>query len=225
MDFETRISLIEQALAGPLPGIVAKNEFWPRAVPAAPTEGERFERAAVLILLYEREGRVAFPLMERTHFDGDAHSGQISLPGGRLEAGEGAIEAALREAEEELHIRSGDLRVLGQLSPHWIPVSSYLVHPVVAWAEREPEFRLDEREVAALIRCSVEELEDHASRGSFVLTRAGRETRVPCWKLDAGTLWGATAMILAELLALFAESRKATPGSWSEGPPSSRPAT
>jgi 8-oxo-dGTP pyrophosphatase MutT (NUDIX family) len=188
----------------------AKNEFWPRTVAAAPSEGEPFERAAVLILLYEREGKVSFPLMERTHFDGDAHSGQISLPGGRVQAGENAIEAALREAEEELHIRSADLRVLGQLSPHWIPVSSYLVNPVVARAESEPDFRLDEREVAALIRCSVEQLEGQTDRDSFVLTRAGREIEVPCWKLDAGILWGATAMILAELLALFAESRGAT---------------
>ena len=63
--------------------------------------------------------------MRRTHVEGDVHAGQISLPGGGRHFGETLEQTALREAQEELGIDPGSVRVLGRLSLQWIPVSGY----------------------------------------------------------------------------------------------------
>lgn len=206
MEFRSRIHRVERALAKELPGEAAKRRFWPRKFPSEPGPDDSVSHAAVLVCLFpesDDKGPTALPLMERTAVHGDVHSGQISLPGGSFEAGEDAVACALREAHEELGIRPDTLRVLGQLSPHWIPVSGYLVEPVVATCAERPRFIADDREVAAVIQTTIEQLEDPQLRGTFQFERDSRRMEIPCWKLEEGTLWGATAMILAELLAMF----------------------
>src|SRR5690348_4743904 len=70
---------------------------------------------SVLILLYEDHGVVKFPLIKRPTYTG-AHSGQVSLPGGKVEAGEDVVDAALREAQEEIGVNRNDIEVIGRLS-------------------------------------------------------------------------------------------------------------
>jgi 8-oxo-dGTP pyrophosphatase MutT (NUDIX family) len=160
----------------------------------------------VLILLHERGGEVALPLIRRTVLHGDVHSAQVALPGGGRQQGESEVDTALRETREELGIDLKGIQLLGSLSPHWIPVSGYLVAPFVAVIDQLGAVNPDPIEVEELLLTSVERLEDSSSRSSFVHPRGGTAA-IPCWRLDEDILWGATAMILAELLALMRDSR------------------
>ena len=178
--------------------------MWPRGL-----SSNRFNRppndarlAAVLILLYERQGQICFPLQRRREVIGDPHGGQISLPGGSREGNERVEATALREAQEELGIDPEHVKILGRLSRLWIPVSHFKVRPVVAWAKSEPAYRLDPGEVEELIVCSLEELENPQRLVKFPRKIGGNDRQVPAWRLDEGYLWGATAMILAELISI-----------------------
>jgi 8-oxo-dGTP pyrophosphatase MutT (NUDIX family) len=178
--------------------------MWPQGL-----SSDRFNRppadarlAAVLILLYEQKGRICFPLQRRKEVIGDPHGGQISLPGGSREGNERVEATALREAREELGIEPDRVRILGRLSRLWIPVSHFKVRPVVAWTESEPAYRLDPGEVEQLIVCSLEELESPQRLVKFRRRIGGSNRHVPAWRLDEGYLWGATAMILAELISI-----------------------
>jgi 8-oxo-dGTP pyrophosphatase MutT (NUDIX family) len=133
------------------------------------------------------------------------HTGQVSLPGGRIEPGESAEAAALREAQEEVAIDPGDVEVLGRLTPLPIGVSRHLLHPIVAVAPRRPDFRVTEAEVEQLIEVPLALLQDP--------TAVGHEQRpyslpphtlmdVPYFNVSGVRVWGATAMVLAEFLTL-----------------------
>jgi 8-oxo-dGTP pyrophosphatase MutT (NUDIX family) len=208
-----RLSTLAEALAGPLPGEAGQRLMWPSHLPTGrfrdvPADARL---AAVLILLYEEEGTLRFPLQRRRAVDGDPHGGQISLPGGAREGREKVEETALREAREEMGIDPDQVRILGRLSRRWVPVSHYKVRPVVGWTERVPEYRLDPREVDELIVCSLDELEDPRRMVSFPRRWEGVEYQVPGWRLESGILWGATAMILAELITLLRTAEGSTP--------------
>jgi 8-oxo-dGTP pyrophosphatase MutT (NUDIX family) len=208
-----RIRNLAAALRGPLPGEAGQRLMWPAHLPrgrfAHPPTDARL--AAVLILLYEDNGRICFPLQRRCAVVGDPHGGQISLPGGSRKGRERVEETALREAEEEMGIRPEHVHVLGRLSRRWIPVSYYKVRPVVAWTDQHPEFRLDPGEVDELIVCSLEELEDPRRLVTFERRWDGRTYEVPAWHLEQGLLWGATAMILAELITLLRRAEDLPP--------------
>ena len=137
---------IRQALADELPGEPAKAVMMPR--PRRPFASDRpLEPAAVLILLRSTSEGVRLPLIVRRSVDGDAHAGQISLPGGRREHGEDILETALRETREELGIDTGGIEILGRLSPQRIPVSAFEVHPFVGWSQEEFDYDPEPTEV------------------------------------------------------------------------------
>jgi len=106
----------------------------------------------VLILLYPEAGELRFPLIQRSS-GLNHHANQIGLPGGALEAGESAIEAALRESREELGIDTETVEILRELSPLGLSVSAYTVYPVVGYTEKVRSFALtQQRWPAALPR-------------------------------------------------------------------------
>lgn len=139
-------------LAAPLPGLDAQLTMAPRPRPGwDPTVVPPGLRdAAGLLLVYPHEGRWHVPLTERgatlRH-----HTGQVSLPGGRVDPGESAQGAALRELAEEVGLDLPDSAVLGLLDDY--PTrSGYVITPVVVWGGDEPELRADPREVAEVHR-------------------------------------------------------------------------
>lgn len=204
MVHDPRLEHLRRALALPLPGDRAKVDLAPRPalgrLGQAPPADAR--AAAVLILLVPEEGSLHLPLLLRETVLGDVHSGQIALPGGGSDLGEDAIGTALREAHEELGIDPRDVEVFGVLSPQWIPVSGYVVTPVVGVCRARPTLDPDPVEVAGALWTTIERL--HSEPLSVRPWRRG-ETVMQCpgWELEEGFLWGATAMILAELLALI----------------------
>ena len=202
---------LKRALAAPLPGLDAQLRMAPRfrdgTEPRAQRDGLR--HAAALLLLYPREGQWYVPLTLRgstlRH-----HTGQVSLPGGRLDDGESVEAAALREAHEEIGVAPAEVDVLGQLTPLPIEVSGHLLHPVVGAAAARPSFVLHEHEVETLIEVPLTELR----RMDVVQWEVRQRARppfgdmdVPCFDVGGVRVWGATAMVLAEFLAVLEAAR------------------
>jgi 8-oxo-dGTP pyrophosphatase MutT (NUDIX family) len=162
----------------------------------------RWTEAAVLVLFYPGPAGLTLLLTRRTDRL-DHHRAQISCPGGAREEGESLLDAALREAEEEVGVPRDEVEVLGPLAPLRIPVSGYLVHPFVAVLPRRPDLRPDPREVAEVIEAPLAHLLRAEARSEADLVYGGRVRRVPVFDLPGvgpPPLWGATAMILSGLI-------------------------
>lgn len=156
-----------------------------------------------------RVPRVLRSTSERAHIvltvraDALRHGGQVSLPGGVVEPGETLEQAALREAHEEVALPLAPVRVLGALTSLDIPVSGFRLHPIVAVTETQPPLTPADGEVARILEIAVDELLDPAN---FVRTRRERDGVgyvVPAFRVCGHEIWGATAMVLAEFLAVL----------------------
>lgn len=199
---------LERRLKGPLPGDVAHARFSPR-----PPRGGSFARvapdnarqAAALILLYP-SGASAYslPLTVR-HADLPDHAGQISLPGGRIDVGETAEAAALREAHEEIGVDPASVRILGSLTPLYVMVSRFVITPFIGVVDARPDFQPAEREVAELLEVPLSQLRDPGLLKWGTRTREGYVVDFPYLKIGDHQVWGATAMILGELLTILDE--------------------
>lgn len=199
---------LRERLARPLPGASAQWEMAPpyrRALLERLSEElARARAAAVLILLYPNGLDLAFPLTRRT-FHVAYHKGQISLPGGACEPGESPAEAALRETEEELGPLEDPVELLGSLTPLFVPPSGFMVHPVVGYLPRRPRFRPAPIEVAEVLEATLSWLLDPRHQGEEEREVDGVRWRIPVFRLGNHTIWGATAMILAEFRAIVRE--------------------
>jgi 8-oxo-dGTP pyrophosphatase MutT (NUDIX family) len=208
--FEQFIAALHHDLQQPLPGRAAQYNMAPMPRPGSErddTPDPNARQSSVLLLFYPYEETAYFPLILRPTYPG-VHSGQVSLPGGGFEQGDGdLIHTALREAREEIGINPSQVNVIGQLSSLYIRPSNNLVLPVVGWAAERPTFLPDPREVALLIEASLLEFLDPANRRTEEWELPGRSATVPLFGVQNQTVWGATAMILGELLALPALRR------------------
>jgi 8-oxo-dGTP pyrophosphatase MutT (NUDIX family) len=136
------------------------------------------------------------------------HGGQVSLPGGVVEPGETFEQAALREAHEEVALPLAQVRVLGALTPLDIPVSGFRIHPIVAVTASRPPLTPADGEVARILEVGVDQLLDPAHFVRTSREHDGRRYVVPAFRLGDHEIWGATAMILAEFLALLGWPRE-----------------
>jgi 8-oxo-dGTP pyrophosphatase MutT (NUDIX family) len=168
------------------------------------TPGPDARQGGVLALLYLYGGHVHLPLILRPTYTG-VHSGQVGFPGGGREPVDVDLTAtALREAYEEIGVSPHEVEVLGHLSPLFVIASNYLVHPTVGWCGHRPAFRNDPYEVALLLETPLAHLLDPATAQREVWTLRGRAVDVPFYQVANQTVWGATAMMLSELLSLSA---------------------
>jgi 8-oxo-dGTP pyrophosphatase MutT (NUDIX family) len=196
---------VQKGLWAPLPGILAQLAMAPEPRPGHKAYFEvedTCRKAGVLILFYVKDGRLTLLLTRRTervlH-----HRGQISLPGGEQHPGESLEATALRETIEELGLDLTAVRILGRLTPLYIPASNYCIYPTVAVLPGPLVFHLQPEEVEEAIEVSLEVLADPASVRRETWHYGGLDHDVPFYAFGSHKIWGATAMVLAELLALL----------------------
>lgn len=193
--------LLANQLKTPLPGPLAHEPL--RATPIGPIK-PKFDHqvqpkpGSVLILLYEEEGKILFPLTKRPDYLG-THGGQISLPGGKAEPGESIIDTALREAEEEIGVSVKQIEILGTLSEFFVIPSNFMVTPVVGFLKGSPMFNPDPKEVVKVLHGSLDELvRDDAVHTKEILAAKMFPMMAPHFEIEEEVVWGATAMILNE---------------------------
>lgn len=196
------IELLREELKKDLPGSGAQYKMAP-GLRLRIRPGAAVKKAAVLILLYPDGESLSTVFIRRPKYIG-IHSGQISLPGGKMEQNDTDIAVtALREAEEEIGINRNDVEILGQLSQLFIPVSNMIVYPVIGFIAEKPIFRPQQGEVTELIETAVEEfLRPGIIQDKIELIRF-RRTVVPCYNIHGHRIWGATAMIMSEFTELL----------------------
>jgi hypothetical protein len=127
------------------------------------------------------------------------------LPGGAYEPADRDLAAtALRETWEEIGVPQDAVTLLGALTPLYVPVSSFVVYPYVGAAASVGPFVCQAREVAEALTIPVAALA--AGGGSMEVFRRGRAEHVPCYRYGTVAMWGATAMITAEFLSVWADA-------------------
>lgn len=202
------IQFLKNRLQHPLPGDAVRMQMAPSPA-RAQIDDEAIlvaKKAAVMILLFKKAAKWHTVFIQRSHNENDRHKGQISFPGGAYENNDANFEqTALREAEEEIGIPAKDIELLGRLSMMYIPVSGFVVHPFVGYLNYTPSYLAQESEVAEILEIPLSLLSNPSIKKKKNLTTAhGYELKnVPYFDLSGKTLWGATAMMSNEFLALF----------------------
>lgn len=200
---------LTEKLQQPLPGRAAQLRMAHaiRGNYKEPTKDARI--ACVLALLYQKNNEWHIVLIERASSNSnDRHKGQVSFPGGKLEKSDTSLQAAaIREAEEEIGIIGHDVRILGELTELYIPVSNFLVYPFVGILDYAPIFKAQEEEVANIFEVPLSDLLSLKNRKTKDMKVSSNiiMKNVPYFDLEGYVVWGATAMMLSELCDLLSD--------------------
>jgi len=183
----------------------------PRWRELAVEPGERVRKAAVLMLFGALDNVPAVSekllapadldvlLLQRAQTLED-HPGQVAFPGGGIDPGESAVNAALREGEEETGLNPAGVDVLGVMPELALPRGNFLVTPVLAWwAAQSPVRVVDYGESAQVFRVPVRDLLDPDNRVMATVSRAGQTFQSPAFTVNGVVVWGFTGMILNQL--------------------------
>jgi 8-oxo-dGTP pyrophosphatase MutT (NUDIX family) len=157
-------------------------------------------KSAVMIMLFVKNGRLETIMIERT--DIGKHAGQISFPGGKSEPSDAdSIETAIRETFEEIGVKVSRGDVVGELPSVKIPVSGFEVFPVVAFVNEIGDFTKSDGEVKKVLEVDIEGF--RSSLSERLVTVSGKQYEVPSYLAGNSIVWGATAMIMSELLCVI----------------------
>ena len=199
-------AIIRQKLNEPLPGHSSHLKMAPatRVIEIANLNGnfDNARKSAVMILLYEENKSIKVIFIRRSFYVG-IHAGQIAFPGGRYEESDGHVQTtALREIEEEIGISADKIEILGRLSDIYVPPSNFLISVFVGYLKEQPQYKADEREVAEIIEIDMNEFfhEDVIQKKDFLIPSTNNSVNAPCYKVGEIDLWGASAMVMTELL-------------------------
>jgi 8-oxo-dGTP pyrophosphatase MutT (NUDIX family) len=204
------IDQIRYRLTQPLPGRDAqlKMAFSRRAeeLRLNPNPPADARVACVTLLLWENNQDWHTVMIQRPANPHDRHGGQVSFPGGKQEKEDASLRhTAIRETHEELGVAPEQLEMLGQLTELYIPVSNFLVHPFVALLSGEPRFIPQPGEVESILTPSLDHFRQAENKGlkELVVGTGVLLKDVPCYMVEERAVWGATAMIMSEFLAVL----------------------
>ena len=182
-----------------LPGVKAQELMAPSSRnPRSASHNTSPTPSAVLIMLYPKDEKWHLTLIKRNSYKGN-HSAQISFPGGKMESTDANLKTcALRETLEEVGIQCTEEEVLGKLTPLYIPISNFMVHPYVALLPSEPKFAIDPHEVKHLIEIPIEIILNNKYKKQREIISQEHHITTPVYEIEDDYIWGATAMILSE---------------------------
>ncbi len=200
---------IKNRLKNALPGEKAHLNMSPRShnVPLRKFKpSSDAKQSSVMVLLkYIEPDELIIPLTLRSD-KLTSHRGQISFPGGMAEKGETPLETAYRETEEEIGIKGDKIEYIGTLSQLYVPPTNFIINPIVGWLQNDVEFFLNPDEVAEIIHVPFHKIRNSDSVKYKKSNINGLEMDIPYWEVHAEIpLWGATAMILSELISIIDE--------------------
>ncbi len=206
IDIDTLIEKLKNNYRGNLPGEKAQSIMLakPRIDIVFPNSEEHAIPSAVLILLYPNKNDINFILTERTN-EVQHHKGQISLPGGSWEKGEHLYETALRETEEEIGIPAENIKIIYELTPLFVNVTGYMIHPFIGYINQKPNITPHPNEVHNVFTATISELLDPDNKLTELWTIRETPVDVPFFMFDKYKIWGATAMILSEFKQCIAD--------------------
>jgi 8-oxo-dGTP pyrophosphatase MutT (NUDIX family) len=189
-------------------GVAIADELGPsRVVNESSLSPSQPINSAVLAVLFEEAGEARLILTRRAS-SLRSHAGQVSFPGGRLDPGEDAPAAALREAYEEIALNPAQVRMEGWIHPVFTLVSASLIMPLIATVPARPHVVASPAEVERVFDVPLRDLADpeifHEERWSFPErpTPDGTDGSFPVWffEVEGELIWGATARMIHELL-------------------------
>ncbi len=205
------INQLKIQLNQPLPGqeaqllmVPGKNMVLRKNYP----ENHLPRKSAVLILLFPFQEGISTILIERSVYAG-VHSGQIAFPGGKAEETDPDLKyTALRETYEEVGVPIEAVEIIGNLTDVYINPSNYLVTPYIGYTPHFPDFLINEREVQKVIRVDILNA-DKVIRSTKKITHSnGLQIQTPFYSIDGFTIWGATAMMISELMVVTEKTKR-----------------
>lgn len=165
--------------------------------------GKNAKKASVMALITEKEGVPHLIVIERTKNEG-VHSGQLAFPGGKIEEGETIVEAAYREVFEEIGVPASSIELVGALTDIYVLASKFQVYPFVGIVTPSVMYQLETREVEHLLEIPLSIfLDENNIKEKKMKSKMGISLQAPYFDLDGRVLWGATAMMIAELVAIW----------------------
>ena len=206
--FQETVEKLRKKLSMPLPGVVAQKEMAPVLTDPSrfnPSTKQDTILGGVLILLYGVGNKIMLPLIQRPVYNG-VHSGQISFPGGKKEKNESLVETALREAHEEIGAPIDEIEIIGTLTELFIPASNFKVLPVVGIILTPFKFLQDKHEVEKILEVDIMELLQDPRKTKTIRVKRDNlniSIEAPYFDVKGNVVWGATAMMLSELLYLL----------------------
>ena len=161
--------------------------------------------AAVIALFYPGKNHNTYLAFILRKPSPDVHSGQIGFPGGKPEAEDLDLQhTALRETMEEIGVQPEAIQIITSLSEVYIPPSNYNVFPFIGITNETPDFKLQISEVESVIEVSLKSLMNPKHQIiTTVKTSYGLSVSVPAFNFNGHIVWGATAMILTEIIYLL----------------------
>ncbi len=206
------IELLKSELLLELPGVKAHLQLAPAIrledIKTGTPPSHAME-SAVLIILYPVEQRLHTVVILRNEYEG-AHSGQISLPGGKTEESDTDFKyTALREAHEEIGINPSEMEIIGQLSLFYVRPSNFIVYPFIAYCTHRPEFHPDTKEVKRIIEVDIfNDIRNSKKVSKTLIFKNIVRVDAPGFMVSGEFMWGATAMIFSELIQVMGKTMK-----------------
>lgn len=197
-------SYVREALSRTLPGQEAQYKMVPPSRPRTNLTEVRglsdVRKASVLALIHPIDNAPHLTFIRRNDYPG-VHSGQISFPGGKVEPNDTSLEhTALRETQEEVGVQSSAVELISSLTEVYIPPSRFLVRPYVGIAHNPLEFQADPREVKEILHFPLSVLLQPDCCVEREVRGTNYRLNVPAFEIENHIIWGATAMMLSELI-------------------------
>lgn len=196
---------LKSVLGSELPGFSAHCKLLPpgRRLKIVGEESLYVKQSSVLILLFPQGDDILTCLTKRPSTMA-VHPGQISFPGGKVEKEDSSPEmTALREAREEIGIDTDRIELLGKLSDLYVEVSKFSIQPYLAWADEKPYFSVNYDEVEKLLFFPLSQFVRDEKISEVLLDTVTGPLQVKYYPFDGEIIWGATAMILSELIEIL----------------------
>ena len=204
MDFQHFITQLEITITNYLPGEESQQKMrvnYDQSI-ELPFSKNNSTASAVLILLYLEDNEIHFFLTKRSN-ELEHHKGQLSLPGGTQEENEELTHTALRETQEEIGINKTSISIIGSMTPLFVPVTGFMIHPFIGYSSNKLEPTPDPSEVEAIFSVNISDLLNETNQTIEKRNIRGYDVEVPYFKLNNYEVWGATSMILSEFRDLI----------------------